>query len=296
MDIKAEVKLKGRYKLSACKLEGGGVREFFVDNLITDRGLNMVGHGLNFLAYCQVGTGLSEPYVGDTTLTSFHKSTSTTQVQETTVVSCTYPFIFTRYKTFRFSPGEITQPITELGIGGSLTGDLFSKCRIKDSLGNNTSIEIFPDEYLDITYFLDITVDHSDHLSNISLAGTQHLVTFRPYKLNHSELWKLSGFNISKTACLITNATLANVDGILSYSESYPADALTTSAYVDGSFYRTAKLRWGGMTGPGVTVNSIVIDSAADGFSCWQIGLSPALVKPVGQGILLTFSVSWGRG
>lgn len=296
MEFFTSIGLTGRYRASACKVDGTGRREFFVDNLITDHGLNMVGHGLDFLAYCQVGTGLSEPQVGDTTLTAFHKSTSTTQVPEATVASGTYPFIFTRYKTFRFAQGEITSPITELGVGGSTTGDLFSKCRIKDSLGNNTSITVYPDEYLDITYFLDITVDHTDLNSSIFLAGQQRLVTFRPYKLNHADFWNLSAFDVSVSASLLTDASIATVDGILSYTQSVPADVLSITPYTDGAFYRTAKLRWSGMTGVGLPVSTIVIDSAASHFSSWQIGISPPLVKPAGQGILITFSVSWGRG
>lgn len=294
MELQADVRLEGRYVLTAGKIDGSGSRDLGFGNLITNNGLDMIGTEANFMAYCQVGCGTAEPNITDTALTVFHKSTSLIQVQEVVTTSCTYPFIITRSKTFRFAAGVITSPISEVGVGSSTSsGNLFSKALIKDVLGNPTTITLSADEYLDVTYFLDLTIRHEDKVSTLLLNGQEKTVTLRPYRLNFPNEWSLKKPTFTTTNCLATDAPLADVVSASGYTQNVAASSVVNDSYILGSYRSTHYLKWNGSTSVSFPIGTIIATNS--GFSNWQINFSPSLTKPVDYGLGVKLAITWGR-
>lgn len=121
-------------------------------NVITDIGLDMIGSGGGFLSYCHLGTGTNIETAGDTALQAFERKNDTIQSSSTTAQG-TAPYYGSKTIVYRFDPPGSNKVYAEIGISKqTTTGNLFSRTRIKDGGGSNTTISVLANEYLDVTY------------------------------------------------------------------------------------------------------------------------------------------------
>ena len=238
------MKLSGRYQIYAGKKDGSRRHITSFKNMILRSGLERLASGFTtMVTTCQVGTGTTEPLSTDTGLTARLVSTTTTQVAEVNNITSNNPYVTTFSKTFRFPVGAITQDITEIGVGWNTTGSLFSKSLIKDMLGNPTSIRVFPDEFLDIVYMVDIQPP-ADTAFSTTINGNVVTGTIRPIQSNDPSKWALlGGFPDMASQSRAYTGAIGPVTGFPS-GTSVAATSSTLSAHIAGTTYRDITVRW----------------------------------------------------
>jgi len=294
------ITVKGRYHFKAVNSKNE-VREFpEVCNVITDIGFNRLLANSVFDNYCLVGKGVSAVFLPtQTNLELPLASTTTVQTAKKYANRSKLPFVNTSYTTYRFPVGSITTSITEVGVGWGVTNSLFSRTLIKDLNGNPTSITLLPDEYLDVTYFLDILVPSQDIVSTVNINGIDHTVTVRAAKASNPNKWVVF-------YPLFTNTgSYAISTDITTDLELYPTGTtisnptvLTMKPYVAGSkktdiimyFDANAGVFTGG-------IKSLLLDSnLTNNISCFQIGFNPPIMKTLEQTLSFKFTLSFSNG
>lgn len=166
--------MRGRYKFVVGKTAPEGVESVsyesdWVNNLITDLGLDLIATNESYMQVCAVGTGNAVPNVSDVQLDSFLVSTTSVTGRQQGVNS-TEPYAVWVRKTFRFNQGQAAGNISEVGIGSSAS-QLFSRALVLDGGGNPTSITVLPDEWLDVVYELTLEIDTTDVTGQVTLGG-----------------------------------------------------------------------------------------------------------------------------
>ena len=102
MELQSELKLHGKFKLTLRDLEGNIVKIQEVDNLVTTVGKEVFARLLEgdttysgLINYLAVGTGLSSPSIGDTTLqTEIERTTAQTGFPTRASTQVTWEFFF----------------------------------------------------------------------------------------------------------------------------------------------------------------------------------------------------------
>ena len=184
-----DVQLGGKFKLQAVQKDTGEARDLtdWFDNLVLDSGLARMATGA-WITGISVGSGSSEPLVGQTGLDSFIARTthvySWTQGRNVSVE----PYYYWSRATYRFSPGQAAGNLSEIGAGWG-NNDLWNRTLIKDLNGDPTTITVFPSEYLDVSFELRIYPNTTDITKTVTYQETttngledisQHTVTIRP--------------------------------------------------------------------------------------------------------------------
>lgn len=149
MHFNVENKIGAIFKLVVRKASGEIARESeWTHNLVLDAGLaRMSVEG--WINRCCVGTGNSNPSVGQTQLDSFLASTLTEQALTNGRQTAANPVYWWAQKTWRFGAGVAAGNISEVGLGWSNT-NLWNRALIKDINGDPTTITVLSDEYLDV--------------------------------------------------------------------------------------------------------------------------------------------------
>ena len=173
-----QTQVAGRYKLVAHKLDGTSreVTPWF-DNLILDGGLERLAVGVT-MNQCRVGTGTTQPAVGQTALVA-QVASAGVQSSTTGYESATNTYGWLR-NVYRFAAGAAAGNLSEVGVGWSdgVTG-LFSRSRIKDGNGNDTTITILPEEILDVYYEFRLYRPAADANTVVNISGTNYTCTVR---------------------------------------------------------------------------------------------------------------------
>src|SRR6056297_3576288 len=183
MQLKAKVGVAGRYRLRVGKRgQAPRIDTGWFDNIITDAGLNLMG-GAGYMDSCQVGSGSTTPTVGDTALVTYVAGTGTIQ-EETKTAEASAPYYGSTTTTYRFAEGDAAGNLSEVGIGTATSGGtLFSRALITDGGGSPTSITVLADEFLDVTYQIQIVPPTGDitvaDVTDSGPAGTVHSITLR---------------------------------------------------------------------------------------------------------------------
>lgn len=289
------LKLTGRYKLTAGKADGSrrSLGEF--KNIILDAGLNRIGQGSSFFGVCQVGTGITEPSRTDTALTAYHRHTSTTVTSETTNITNNDPYTATFSKTFRFPVGTITQDITEIGVGWGTTDGLFSKSLIKDLLGAPTSVTVFADEFLDVSYAVDI-VPPDDIPFTAMINGLPRTGFIRAAKVNDAMRWS-AGASSQQFGDTGTRAYTGpcGVRTAQPSGTSVTATSLTRGTYVAGQYYFDYTARWDYTRANWPEgIKSILFDTTGSQLMfCFQLEFDTAIIKNDTESFRMTLRVQF---
>lgn len=301
--LHAKVGVAGRYRLRVGKRgQEPRIDTGWFDNIITDAGLNFMGDNDNFLNACQVGSGTGTPAAGDTSLGSFVAGTDTQQDFSKTA-EATSPFFSKITKTYRFAEGAAAGNLSEVGIGDSTTaGTLFSRALITDSGGTATTITVLSDEFLDVTYQLQLVPPTADATFNVTDAGpdgTVHAVTLRAADADSAaQRWDFGGDDGNKVQASTNN--FVGYDGAISTVDAKPsgnssvASSLTTAAYSNNSLERLATASFGLNNGNFASdLKSIwfVFTSAGT----WQAEFDPVIPKDNTKTLSITVKVSWTR-
>ena len=170
----------GWFKFEAVKADG--TRRLLADwfpNLITNQGLDRMGSNLDYLTYCQVGSGDNTPANTDTTLETFVAATNNTS-NDTAAAQASAPYYASRTKVFRFAAGAAAGNLSEVGIAWTNgAGSLYSRALILDGGGLPTTITVLSDEFLDVTYQLRIYPPTVDVTGTITLDGNNYNYVLR---------------------------------------------------------------------------------------------------------------------
>ena len=297
MKMSAKFRLVKRKQISETECIETEISEF--TNLITDNGLDIVVSTSSCYYYCQVGTGTATPAFSDVALGN--KVAHTGCINVTSPTPTTAPY--TRVKTFKytFKPGELTVPITEIGISPVITDNLFSRTLIKDTNGKPASVSLLSDEYLDVYYSISITPPAGDRALVFTINGTQYNATLRGLGYLNTGTWMWHALlNVSYNNSL-------GYYGML-YTGSLPVSASTsirgsgdylgmssrsTLTYVNGQRKLQRTFTFAPELGA-LSIKSIVIEGATRG-PVFGLEFATAIPKSDTQTFTFTFQISWDR-
>lgn len=150
-----------------------------------------------------VGSGNSEPAETDNTIESFIAGTRNTISFHRSVDLEATPPTITRGATFRFNEGVAQGNISEVcliantstgsGSNPSPSSPIMSRALIRDAAGNPTSITVLEDEFLDVTFSLQMkTVYGQSGVLLVSVTDGPPLeipYEIRPIAMNNTSLW-----------------------------------------------------------------------------------------------------------
>ena len=294
LDLHAHSRLKGEYRVEIKKPDGTVHSTGWMENIITNVGLDQLGGGGNgqFSIYAHVGTGTSVPTALQTQLDArIGTPASASGSAYANAGSPTYAGTTTW--TYAFAQGSIVGNITELGIGPNVGGTLLrSRALITDGGGVPTALSVVALDQLTVFYRLKITPPLADAVGSVVIGGTNYNYTARlaqagifangtaPFSTIGSAT---SAWLSTNTALLATTSTgINNVNGFA---------VVTPQAYVTGSFARSTKCTWGPSVGNGSSRSMGV--AFCDGSIQYQYLFDQNIVKNNTQQLEITLSASW---
>lgn len=226
--------------------------------------------------------------------------------------------------TKRWSAGQATGTWTSVGVGAySATGPvnrLFSRALIVDGGGSPVSITVLSDEYLDVTYTLELHAVTGDFSGSFDLSGVTYNYTGRR---SYANLWTAgsSWFNVN-----LKLAVDSGWAGVPHHAVYYPTglpsavalgpitDTLTNASplSIDYATYSNAPYVAGSYTTTCTETYGLALANHANGIigfsrglasggspnyprSGWQILLDKVIPKTSSKILTLTWSASWGR-
>ncbi|WP_444919126.1 hypothetical protein [Microbulbifer sp. JMSA003] len=299
MTIDIPVGFGGRFRVE--KICRNGERVIAADwhkNLITDNGLNKLATStLEFIRYCQVGSGTATPAEGDTQLAGFIASAIYTGSSDGRSTTPGNRYEWKRY-TYQFDEGAVVGNISELGISPDNSGNLFSRALVKDSNGNPTTISVLADEILVVTYELRLYKPEGDFVGS----SNGYNYTARIAKCDSNYDWSLYTAKISFfTGSSGNNHLKVYASGIGEidsdpYQSGYSSDSATpanvfTNSYVNGSF----KLSGGAVFDLDEANFTIRSSRFCVGKMTFQVEIDPPITKNNTQKLTLWHTISWGR-
>lgn len=294
--------LSGRFKFEVRKPDGS-VEELlpWFDNLITDGGLNRWGTGAPFLQ-CQVGTGTSQPAVGDTALQTL-LATTTTVTQSSHTAQATPPYYQKIILQYTFPQGAVVGNIAEVGVGWS--GGLWSRARIKDAGGVDTTITVVALDQLIVSYEIRLNIPSVDGTAVQTIGGVSTTITTRASSAASTNwvaagnsalncLNSASGFGtfLSNPATVYDGA-IGAITGVPSGSQLTGGNPVKTT-YSNNSLF--VDLTWAFSIAQGNFAGGIDALFANGSPGQWQMGFVPAIAKINTQVLTVPIRFSWARG
>lgn len=317
LEIKTEVKLKGRYKVRKFNELGEVTQDTgWFDNLITNQGLDQIGGyqfaynvgGPFFLIACSVGTGTNTPSVSDTQLQTFGAAAPTLGSGVTAPSSLTYnagpPSYWACIMEYTFPAGSATGTWSEIGVGNWTANTdtqpwLFSHALIQSG-GSPTTITVLSNESLQVTYELDYYINtttnsYSFVMSTVTYSGNylRSRVATTP---NLNQIVASNNFGNTTVYMYGYNGTIGSITGFPSGSAAGGPNGSTTtqSTYTNGTYYKQFQSSFstgqGNVTG-GIT--ALEITSGSQG--SWQFSVSPTIPKTSAYQMQLNYTISWAR-
>lgn len=300
MEFKLNASVVGRYRM-VIKKANGEIREDtgWFENLITNLGLNKIADGPfpNVCSRCCVGSGAATPLPTDVKLQS-HVATKLGQLSLTHGNVITEPIYGWSRSVFQFAEGAAAGTLAEVGVGwgGNTTGiDLFSRARIKNSLGEEILLTVLSDEILEVTYELRLYPPTDDVVSTMDLNGTTHTITARPSNTNTIN-WQPARL-LGTGHPQYTVAVYSGVIGTRTQAPSGTGSVNTAHSfapYVQDSFKLKASPVWGLNNGNFAEfVKSLSYTTYSIG--SFQFGFEPPLPKNADRILTITVEMSWNR-
>lgn len=187
-----KIGLSGFFDIVKKDKDGNIIEQYHFENLILNSGLDLVGNlqsrgSMDFIEYCFVGTGNSEPTAiqekldNQLTYKRLNNSNSNkTRTDDETSVSY--------IRQYRFNENEANGNISEIGVGRFASGQatLFCRTLIKDPSGRPTVITKLQGEILEITYTLKVSVNTQDKTGTVQLGDKQYRYTARIARQNNN--------------------------------------------------------------------------------------------------------------
>lgn len=292
--------LSGHFTLQRRTSAGDLLEERSFRNLITNRGLDLIGLGLTPATACHLSTSTAPPLITDTSMggTTAVTSSASPIFPSANTNSGAPSYTSNHIRGFRFSAGTAVGTWSSIGVGGAGLGDVFAKTLITDGVGAPTSITILAGEILDVQYELRTL------LSTAQFAGTVsgNPFTAQPFDVGQAlQLgslssvtllpWYESGGTLGHGA-LTASTPFVNATQIGGgYNSATPVGTYTT-----GSFTRDYQIIWPTTTtSPNNTYKGISIVASA------PVGTRLGIIfqNPISKTNLQTFTFnlrySWNR-
>lgn len=314
------VRVRGRFKLEIVKADGRVRQVLEFPNLITNNGLDIlsgtVGSGL-WSVVCCVGTGTTAPANTDTALTAILASTSTIFSHSNSNGS-TSPYAASAITTWQFAQGAAAGNISEVGCGPTTTS-LFSHALILDSGGSPTTITVLSNEFLNVTYTLEMLPPLSDVTGTITLATLNYGYTIRAANVTNSgddPGWNLDQYSpgnivafdsyIGDAWSFQASSTIGLITGQPSGTANHSPGPLAGSSYTVGSYNLTSTWTWGindgNLTGG---IGAILLQAGRRSVvgvgtepgcrGCYQIAFGTPIPKDNTKQLTLNFNIAWAR-
>lgn len=300
--MKIEVGLTGHFTIDVHNPETGEHRTYEFENLITNGGLDRLGAATTsslVISHVQVGTGSTAPAVTDSALASYLAGTNRLYSYSASYGGS--PTFHTEAThTWQFDQGAAAGNLSEIGVGWSASGSLFSRALIVDGSGNPTTITVAAIEFLTVTYKLRMYPPTTDVTGSISMGGTTYDYIIRPSSAGGSS-WSNHGVGGYATG---SSNTATAWSGDIGAITSSPAGSeltlsISISAYASGSYKLVATVTGGISQGNFVGgLRSVRFNFAKYGGDlqmAWQCQFNPALPKDNTKTLSLTFEVAWAR-
>lgn len=302
--IDLQTKLTGEYRLVVKHEDGSTQDSGWFDNLILNQGLDALGNnaGTGIVRYAHVGTGTSTPVNTQTALDSYIASAqalNTTNANSATNEGAPL-YRTTLTYSYAFAQGAVVGNITEIGVGNTSTaGNLFSRARIVDNLGNPTSISVVALDQLTVYYRLRITPPITDTTGAVTISGTSYNYTMRVSSVAGfgNTVGLLSGANNFSAAYGVSAHQAGSVLGTITGAPTMSASSgtVTTAAYTIGTYYRDATLNWSisqGNVSGGIQCIQV---SFALGAIAFQARFDTVIPKTNTNVLALNMRYSWAR-
>lgn len=312
-----EAQIGAKFKFLKSKVNSKGDEEItletdWVDNIVTDWGLNQLGSSTgNQFLYLLVGSSSVTPDASQTTLQNkiAGSSTNSPTTPSNVIQTTTAPFYVAVKKSYRFNAGVATGTIAEVGLSPNNV-NVFNRALVKDSNGNPTTITVLADEILDVLcevrIYLPQTISGSfplkDKLGNtirtVNYTGKPYLVS-NPASLQTTlskvEAIAIYGALTAYTGTLNSgyttqpNGTYAVSSGSdITYSNSYPTNLQNIHICKYGATV-------GNMSHKSITLKYTGLFAASTPNIGYQLEFDEAIVKTSSETLQYSFSLSWGR-
>ena len=286
------------------------------DNLVLDTGLQRIGANDDWMNWLHLGTGITAPApLQNSLINATYKGMSlaphTPLAPDTdhgvNIVDPLNPYCWIT-RVFRVSPRGENRTYSELGVGWS-DSNLFSRTLIKDPLGEQSTITILGDEYLDVTYEVRLYVPVDTAVYTVTPTGddiqpreiTVHASALNIHINSRTFGWGLGHYNEPGSLC-----------------GEHPVYALDHNRFFTGQRGGIYQNPEGDVVGSTFNANSKVRTSDTSmtfnftrdlpdnigtlrtmqvsqlGF-CFQMQFSPPFVKTNEDRFNISYSISWGR-
>ena len=178
MKVDTQVRVGGRYRFHIKNMETGEERITpWTDNLITDLGLEAMLGSVTYYGYwaryCFVGTGVTPPTNGDTSLAAQFGVGAITNTVDSQNATGSPDYIVSQNLSYTFAQGNFPDGtiLNEVGVGVDSTGTLLvSRSLIQPAITVNAI------EQLTVQYRLDFHVDQTIQTGTISVTnGPQNI-------------------------------------------------------------------------------------------------------------------------
>jgi hypothetical protein len=295
LDFKFRV--RGLYR---CEVRGpdGRLRKDtgWFSNLITNQGLDFLYQQRTPPAQCAVGTGNSTPANTDTQLNAQIAATSVASTAIGNGGTTPNFYGFTTY-TYQFGQGAAAGNLQEIGVGLPATPvSLFSRALILNGSGSPTTLTILADEFLTVTYQLQLYNPTSDVTGSVTVSGTVCNFTLRAANANSSS-WYGDQMGMD-TMTLYSDTSLQPITGALVGTQQGGANSITYGSYSPGQYYIDSNAQWPLTSANGGANNSAMctFGQATQRAGACQIIFGATIPKNNTQLLNLTMRQSWGRG
>ena len=290
----------GRYTVYSVNDEGKETFIYDQKNLIPNNGLDLIcSSGANRIIYqCAVSTDSTNISESTNQIPSIVASTVEVLSREWGAQDAA-PYYYWHRTTFEFAPGRANGNLTKVGILDN-SNRIFSVALFKDIEGKPTTIQPIENERLRIIYEHRVYIDTTDVIiktKGIYKTGdVEHTITIRPALINSSSVAQ----NLDK-GLYIENyvgggtrplrAYTGPIGSITSSPSNHLASAnnITASGYVNGSFKNNfyLYLDYDDFN----TSNGISSFMFSTSRGCYQIGVTPPLIKNNTQKMTISFPI-----
>jgi hypothetical protein len=114
---------------------------------------------------------------------------TTTGQAHTNGAQASAPFYGWDRYTYRFAEFGTEYNLNEVGVGWGATADLFTRSRIISPTGEEVTVTVKDDEFLDVTYELRYYPPLVDIIGTITLNGVDYDTITRPAEVNNPTYW-----------------------------------------------------------------------------------------------------------
>jgi hypothetical protein len=255
ININIQGGLEGYYQLTVRDVATGKITKQTkpFKNLITNVGLDYFFLGfsgpfsfLYVLPTAYVGTGNTTPTTADTQLTTYLAQTNgggSSPMSAWVYVAAAggVPPYWTSTGSWTFAAGTATGTLSEVGIGGDVTGApyyyLQSHALIVDGSGVPTTITVLSTEQLTLTYTLNLYWNTTTQTGSINISGVSYALSWLPTNISSPAGSPTRNFQNNIAGLVGYNGTLGTALTLPSGTHG-SATGISVTSYTTGSYFQ----------------------------------------------------------